>query len=119
MALIAVIEDDAAVRSFIVRIVRAESHTVVEAADGPSAIELCSQQAVDLLVCDILLPGKSGPEVFEACKAKHPDLRVVFTSGYTREQLSSKHAPPENSLFLHKPFTPAELCDAINEALMA
>jgi two-component system cell cycle sensor histidine kinase/response regulator CckA len=74
--------------------------------------------AIDLLVSDVILPGRNGWELSRDLARRLPGLRVLFMSGYAAEQ-SGESLLPADVPFLAKPFTPGELLDRVRGALGA
>jgi DNA-binding response OmpR family regulator len=114
------VEDDASVAAITTRWLRAMGHEVVVCADGREACDLaCSRTGpIDLLVTDVMLPGLRGPILAEAIRARHPEMAVLFSSGYSPELLSEMFASnTEAALLLYKPYTEAELAYRVNLAL--
>ncbi len=112
-----VVEDDAAVRSNIVRTLRRCGYTVHEAASGREALARCAQLSPPpaLLLTDLVMPAHvDGVALAAQLRARTPGLRVLFTSGYDH----AAQCPP-NAPFLQKPFSPARLSDAVHAALLA
>ena len=72
-------------RRLVAEILETTGYTVLQAGDGPSALELLRRHAepVELLVTDVVMPGMSGPEVANAVTAMRPGMQVLYTSGYT------------------------------------
>lgn len=110
-----VVEDDAAVRSLVVRILRRHGFGVLEAPDGETALDLlrATDTDVDLLITDAHMPGMGGPELIDAAQAVLPKLRALLISG-SPEEASGSGAP-----YLAKPFTAAQLLHRVREILDA
>ncbi len=113
-----IVDDDPALRAAIRRILEAKGFRVLEAADGNEAGELAShyEGPIDLVLCDLVMPGLGGREAAERVRAAKPQARVVFTSGYPLEHGSTDGEPVE---FVAKPFTPDELVAAVKKCLEA
>ena len=81
---ILVVDDEAAVRRFTVRVLEREGYGVREAADGAEALELLNQGGitVELVVTDIVMPRLNGVELMQALSLSHPGLPVILMSGY-------------------------------------
>jgi signal transduction histidine kinase/ActR/RegA family two-component response regulator len=73
----------------------------------------------DLLLTDVVLPGMNGRELAEQLLAFYPELRVVFTSGYTEDDVLRRGVASEKVHFLPKPFSPTRLAQILREALDA
>ena len=107
-----VVEDEPAVRAVAVRALALAGYDVVAAGTGEEAIALARNAAPDLVVCDVVLPGESGFEVVKALRAMHPDLRVLYASGFTAE-IDRVGA----DAFLAKPYQPDQLGALVRELL--
>jgi CheY-like chemotaxis protein len=116
-ATVLVVEDEEAVRRFVHQVLRPAGHRLLEAADGDEAQRLARRtRDLDLLLCDLVLPGLDGREVAARVREYHPHARVLFMSGYSDEELALRqHQRPED--LLEKPFTPAELVARLGRAL--
>jgi two-component system cell cycle sensor histidine kinase/response regulator CckA len=114
-----IVDDDPALRAAIRRILEAKGFRVLEAADGNEAGELASHHEgpIDLVLCDLVMPGLGGREAAERVRAAKPQARVVFTSGYPLEHSSTNDGEPVE--FVAKPFTPDELVSAVKKCLEA
>ncbi|TDL83752.1 response regulator [Palleronia sediminis] len=109
------VEDEDPVRAFISRALRMRGHQVIEAADAEQALAILQdpELRVDVFLSDIIMPGRDGPSwVGEALSAR-PDTRVIFISGYAEETLDEQRRAFPASKFLPKPFSLAELEDAV------
>jgi len=117
---ILVLEDEPDVRSFTVDALEKLGYRVFEAADANAAMHVLEEEAgnVDLLLSDVVLPGGiSGPEFAAKVKDLHPQLRVIFMTGYTSEPLLKQISTDTNISVLNKPFRRAVLADAIEDTL--
>jgi PAS domain S-box-containing protein len=108
------VEDEDVVRAFVCESLRNMGYDVVEARSGPEAIQTFEQgQAqVDVLLTDVVMPKMSGPELAHRLRRDHPELPVLYMSGYTE----GLPLTPMGVL-LEKPFTTAQLGDRVREAL--
>jgi DNA-binding response OmpR family regulator len=90
---------------------------VLSAADGNEALALAGTHPgnLDLLLTDVMLPGKNGVELATELRRSRPGLRLLFVSGYSADVLDS--TPLENVHFLPKPFGPEDLTRAVRAAL--
>ena len=106
-----IVEDNPMVRQLAVRAVSQLGCRVLEAASGSEALErLDAEQAdVDVLVTDVVMPGMGGPQVAKAFRARFPNLRVVFMSGYADAATARDGVGDVDGVFLPKPFSPAQL----------
>lgn len=107
-ATVLVVEDNEMVRSTIAAGLKGEGVTVLCARDPSDALRLLGENAVrvDVLVTDVVMPGMSGPALAERARESRPDLRVVFMSGYTADEVVRQGLQESEVEFLQKPFTP-------------
>jgi len=119
--IVLLVEDEPSVRSLARRILERNGYTVLEAPDGRDALRLAEQykQPIQLLLTDMMMPELSGPDVWAALKDKRPELRVLFMSGYTNEDMVRRGLLDTGSAFLQKPFTATDLAKAARTALDA
>jgi CheY-like chemotaxis protein len=118
---ILVVEDNSAVRKVAVRILQGLGYQVREAADGPSALTILQAPGgVDLLFTDLIMPkGMSGQELLTRARALRPDLKALFTSGYSERFIKDKGATQEGVALLSKPYRSQSLAEAVRAALDA
>lgn len=107
-----VVDDQAAIRNIVRRVLEANGYRVVEAASGEEAAGMLSEK-LDLLVTDMTMPGMTGRETAEKVRAAQAGVKVVFMSGYTDDEAIQAGVLPERSAFLAKPFTPEKLMEAV------
>jgi two-component system cell cycle sensor histidine kinase/response regulator CckA len=119
-ALVLVVEDEPAVRTSLVRMLRRRGYRVLDAPNGSQALAVWRERGSDIqaLVSDVVMPGMRGPELAAHLRAGRPDLPVVFMSGYTADLLSAPELASECTTFLRKPFTFNELDDALRGLLV-
>ncbi|HWY40834.1 MAG TPA: ATP-binding protein [Chthoniobacterales bacterium] len=119
---ILVLEDDVSVRHISVRVLRAVGYEVIEAANSSDARHLLAQDGgrkVDLLLTDMVMPQISGRRFADALRAAHPNIRVLFISGYLEESLQPSDRCEPGMFFLPKPFDGEQLSAKVREALDA
>lgn len=109
--LLLVVEDEPLVRELIVLELEDAGYDVVEAEDGPSALAVLAREpGVRLLFTDIRLPGgMTGWDIAERARAMRPGLHVIYTTGYSNEELRLV----AGAQFLKKPYRPATVIAAI------
>jgi PAS domain S-box-containing protein len=108
---ILLVEDETVVRQLVAEILEASGFAVLQAGDGPSALELLRRHSgeVQLLVTDVVMPGMSGPEVAQAVVSMRPGTEVLYTSGYTDSAIGHHGVLEPGIAFLQKPFSADEL----------
>jgi len=119
-ATILVVEDEAAVREIACAILADLGYRVLDAADGEEALRVfgANAAAVDLLLTDVVLPGKvRGRELSERVQAVRPEVRVLFMSGYTENSIVHHGRLDSGVLLLAKPYRKSELARMLRTAL--
>jgi signal transduction histidine kinase/ActR/RegA family two-component response regulator len=118
---ILLVEDDAAVRAYARRALRAHGYTVAEAANGAQALALATQPGarIDLLMTDVAMPAMNGPELAERLRSERPGLRVLYVSGFAEDHFGRSAIPAEDVAFLPKPFSADGLARAVRQVLDA
>jgi CheY-like chemotaxis protein len=111
---ILVVEDQAQVRAVLAELLERAGYAVTAVSHGEDA--LAAGGSFDLLLTDIVMPGISGVELAERMRADHPDLRIVFTSGYAGDRLEGA-LEQVDATFLQKPYRGDELRKAIRLSL--
>jgi signal transduction histidine kinase len=117
---ILVLEDDISVRHISVRVLRRLGYEVIEAATGNDARRLLSENGgrrVDLLLTDLVLPQTSGRRFADTLRVAHPNIKVLFISGYLEESLQPSERCAPGMFFLPKPFDSEQLAAKVREAL--
>jgi PAS domain S-box-containing protein len=116
---IVLVDDDEGVRAVARRILQRAGYTVLSAPDGVEALRLIGENAgkVQLLVTDVVMPGLGGRDLVAHVRDTHPELRVLFVSGYTEEGVRRHGVLDTESAFLEKPFTAERLAQKVREIL--
>jgi PAS domain S-box-containing protein len=114
---ILVTEDESTLRELVRVVLGRLGYRVLLAADAASALEIARSERIDLLVTDVVLPGRSGLELAEAMRADAAGLRVLYMSGYTAAALEDQGRFRGDVELLEKPFTPETLGVAVRRAL--
>ncbi|RHW17377.1 PAS domain S-box protein [Sphingomonas gilva] len=116
---ILVVEDDDDVRAYTVECLRELGYRVIEAHDGHSALRLLEREGrpIDLLFTDVVMPGMTGRELAELARAQQADLRVLYTSGYTRNAIVHAGRLDPGVEIINKPFTYEALAQKIRDML--
>ena len=114
-----VVEDEPGVRAVILRTLREQGYIVLEARHGLEALHLGTQPLakIHLLLTDVVMPQVSGREVAENLTRIHPEIRVLYMSGYTDDAVVRYGILAEGTDFLQKPFTPSMLAHKVREVL--
>ena len=113
-----VVEDEAGVRRMSVDALRELGYVVVQAGDAKEALSLLEVETrVDLMFTDVVMPGLNGRELADAARAIRPELKVVFTSGYTRDPVVTNGLIDPGVVLLAKPFTLSALASKMRDAL--
>ncbi len=119
---ILVVEDEPAVRELVRRILQDHGYGVVEASSGVEALSVWDQRAqnIDLVLTDMILPqGMNGRELAARLRALRPELKIIFTSGYSPGHLGQDLSYLEGLDFLAKPYESRQLLQTIRERLDA
>jgi PAS domain S-box-containing protein len=105
-----VVDDDALVRAIARRSLEQLGYVVREAVHGGDAIaQLDRDPAPDLVLCDLVMPERNGVEVGRHLAIAHPDVPILYMSGYAGDEMRQRGLLPPGSAFVAKPFTPASL----------
>ncbi|MGE0555575.1 MAG: ATP-binding protein, partial [Gemmatimonadales bacterium] len=114
-----VAEDDESVRRMVRKILSNAGYTVLEARHGADALLVSREHAgpIDLLLTDVVMPELNGLRLAHVLKQERPETAVIFMSGYARDEVDRQGLTEPGVLFIHKPFTVAELSEAVRTAL--
>jgi len=112
------VEDEDAVREIARLALTMQGFTVLEAGRGPDAIRLAANHPgpIHMLVTDVVMPEIGGRQLAESVRSHRPEIRVLYTSGYTDDAVIH-HGVESTDAFLQKPFTPLALARKVRAVL--
>jgi len=118
------VEDEAVVRELTLQILEASGYHVLEAMNGAEALRIAQEHSapehpapIHLLLTDVVMPGMNGQELADQLRRHHPDMRVLFTSGYDARQVDREDLASREIAFLPKPFSAESLRHQVREML--
>jgi two-component system, cell cycle sensor histidine kinase and response regulator CckA len=116
---ILLVEDEAEVRRFVREMLRSEGYGVVEARDQADAIAFFGKagQQVDLVLTDVVMPNMSGPELADRLRGLRPGVKILFMSGYARDEFEQTRRRGETVHFIQKPLSSKTLAQKVREIL--
>ncbi len=120
MPRVLVIDDEIQVRKLTRQMLELEGHSVLEASDGDSGIEIVDANEIDLIITDIIMPGKEGIETILELKQKNPNIGIIAISGGGRIgpdgylDLARRFGASQT---FSKPFDRQELVQAVKDLL--
>jgi two-component system cell cycle sensor histidine kinase/response regulator CckA len=116
---ILLVEDEDGVRGLVKLVLKSKGYHVLEAADGEEAERVCReyQGKIHLLLTDVVLKQISGRELAQRLMALRPEMRPIYMSGYTDDQVVHRGVQARDTAFLQKPFTNQELAAKVREVL--
>lgn len=120
VARVLVIDDEAAIREGLRALLQMQGHVVAAAGDGRAGMRHLAENAVDLVITDIVMPRQDGIETIMALRRLHPDVKIVAISagvGLDRGDYLSMARKLGAHCTLAKPFSPAALLDAVAACL--
>lgn len=121
MAHILVVEDESQLRSLIQKILELEGHVVIQATNGLDAIRMVKQTPLDLVITDILMPGKDGFELLMHMREHSLKIPVLVISGggrtlHASELLENAQLMGASGI-LHKPFKMLDLLQTVEKLI--
>jgi two-component system, cell cycle sensor histidine kinase and response regulator CckA len=113
------VEDEEAVRLLAARVLSDQGYAVLMARNGREALTILDQpgHGIQLLLTDVIMPDMGGLELSERVRQAHPDVRIVYMSGYAENDKLQPAIRNSPYPFLQKPFSPESLVVRIREAL--
>ncbi len=104
---ILLVEDEQALREVVERILTRAGYRVIVASNGPAALEAADahEQAIDLLLSDVVMPQMPGPQVAQRLLQSRPDVRVMFMSGFAQPILDAGGHLEAGVMLIEKPFS--------------
>jgi PAS domain S-box-containing protein len=117
---ILLVEDESNVREFAAAVLQQDGYALLQAKSAEAAIEVWKWHSarIDLLLTDVVLPGElSGPQLGEKLQGEKPALKLILTTGYSRDTLAPQTKGGKVIFVLSKPYTPRSLLQAVHEVL--
>jgi two-component system cell cycle sensor histidine kinase/response regulator CckA len=116
---ILLVEDEEGLRSLNARGLRSRGYSVLEAENGIEALEVLEEQNgnVDLVVSDVVMPEMDGPTLLKEMRARNPQLKIIFVSGYAEDAFEKSLPANEQFAFLAKPFALSALVAKVKETM--
>lgn len=112
-------EDEKMVRELATQVLQENGYTVLLAKDGEEAQSIFDENAssIDLILLDMIMPRKSGREVYTHIKNSGSKTPVLFSSGYSADMIPQQDGEEDNLPLIPKPYTPAQLLQRVRELL--
>jgi len=107
------VEDDPGIRRVLPDLLPGEEFNSIVTDDGEDAMRILDHEHVDVLLTDVVMPGKNGVELATEALQRHPDLHVVLMTGYLSRAEEAERVGP----LLYKPVRPDEIENAVRKAL--
>jgi len=116
---ILLVEDQEMVQDLVTEILEDEGFKVIAAYNGLNALEVAKEynNHIDLMLTDVIMPEMNGRELAQRIKAEKPDLKILFMSGYTGEEMRNRGVLEPGTNFIQKPFSPDSLVEKVREVL--
>jgi two-component system, cell cycle sensor histidine kinase and response regulator CckA len=117
---ILVVEDEPTLRSLVRKVLERCNYEVIDAESGAAALAVWDRDKsqIDLLLTDMVMPdGVTGRQLAERLKADNPNLKVIFTTGYSADLVGKDITLREGVNFLQKPYPPQKLVDTVRAGL--
>lgn len=117
---ILLVEDEASLRKLTRTTLTQAGYRVLEAGDAAEAMQIAasSSSRIDLLLTDVIMPGMSGGDLAKKLSPQHPQMHILFMSGYTDGAIEVQGDLKPGLVVLRKPFTRDTLLSAVEEALL-
>lgn len=112
---ILLVEDEDTIREFITSLLEEFHFKILSARNGEEGLELAVENEFDLLLTDVRMPRMSGVQLAEKLKSDKTDLRVIFMSGHSDDELTKKALQKSDTYFLQKPFSYEQLIEKISQ----
>jgi two-component system NtrC family sensor kinase len=114
-----VLDDEPKLAQMLVAALRTMGHQATSSTVSPAALEALDQDAYDLVICDLKMPGADGPQVYQFLQRQHPEMlpRLIFSSGDTVSEKNQEFLAATGCLFLPKPFLLQELKEVVARAV--
>jgi PAS domain S-box-containing protein len=114
-----VVEDEDGVRELLWKVLTNHGHTVLEARHGRDALSVAAgyHHPIQLLLTDVVMPEMGAGELADQLLAQRPDMKLLFISGYTNDEILRRGISRQEAAFIQKPFTAENLMRKVREVL--
>jgi PAS domain S-box-containing protein len=116
---ILLVEDERAVRDLTKRVLQSAGYTVLAVSGGAEALDRLQEhpEPVHLMLTDVVMPGMNGRELAARAAGLRPEMKVLYTSGYTDDEILRHGVLDDPLRFMSKPYSPAELTHRVRDVL--
>ena len=116
---ILVVEDNHEVRKVTGRILRMQGYRVLEASNGGDSFSISKQHEgpIHLMITDVVMPEMNGPQLAKHLISQHPEMKVLYMSGYVKNFISHQGILGKEMNYIQKPFTVDELVKKVRGVL--
>jgi two-component system cell cycle sensor histidine kinase/response regulator CckA len=116
---ILLVEDEEVLRILLAKFLRLHGYTVLEARHGNEALEICEKHRgpIHMVVTDVVMPQMSGRVLADRLSLLRPEMKVLFMSGYTEDEVVQRGVADLSVAFLQKPFKPIDLARQVRAVL--
>lgn len=116
---ILLVEDQEMVQDLVTEILEDEGFKIITACNGVNALEVAKSHegTIDLMLTDVIMPEMNGRDLAAKMHEDKPDLKILFMSGYTGEEMRNRGVLEPGTNFIQKPFTPDSLVEKVMEVL--
>ena len=114
-----VVEDQDEVRAFAVSVLESYGYNVLDARDGNQALALAKLygSTIHVLLTDVVLPGINGRQLAERIAAARPEMKVLYTSGYTQDVIAHRGVLDRDVAYIAKPYTAEDLAEKLRAVI--
>ena len=119
MAKILIVDDSRNIRKLLSVILKNEKHAIIESGDGNEALEKARNERPDLILLDVIIPGKDGIRVCREIKAdkRTKNIPVIMITSDTSDETRQKAISAGAAAYITKPFEPKEIREAVKKHL--
>ena len=114
---ILIVDDDPSVRNLLRKILESDNYACELAPDAAAALDFLKQQSFDLVISDVVMPGKTGVQLLAEIKVKHPSVPILLISGNTSEKTAESTLAMGAYDFLLKPFQKNQVLISVSNAI--
>ena len=117
MAQVLIVDDSPTEAHVLKSMLEKNGYEIEIAESGVEGIERAKAFKPDLVLMDVVMPGMNGPNLVQQFHTTHPDMKVLYISGYTGDAIAQHGVLDEGIPFLQKPFTEEQLLDFVKRKI--